>query len=155
MIEVNIANYSAQSNTRPLLNRFTLPKGEILDVMYSNIRHAFFQPAEKEMITLLHFHLKNPIMVGKKKTADVQLYTEVMGDTVATLDSRSRSAYDPDELEEEQRERERKTRINLEFQRFTKRLQVPSRQSQSKPFSLSVILPETYWYYQSIPNKAC
>jgi nucleosome binding factor SPN SPT16 subunit len=29
------------------------------------------------MITLLHFHLQNPIMVGKKKTQDVQFYTEV------------------------------------------------------------------------------
>ena len=33
-----------------------------------NIKHAFFQPAENEMICLLHFNLKNPIMVGKKKT---------------------------------------------------------------------------------------
>jgi len=107
--------------------RFTLPKGDVLDVMYSNVRHAFFQPAEKEMITLLHFNLKNPIMVGKKKTADVQLFTEVIGDTVATLDGRGRSAYDPDEVEEEQRERERRTRINSEFQRFTKRVQARRR----------------------------
>jgi hypothetical protein len=28
-----------------------------------NIRHAFFQPAENEMMTLLHFHLNDPIMV--------------------------------------------------------------------------------------------
>ena len=33
-----------------------------------NIKHAFFQPAENEMICLLHFNLRNPIMVGKKKT---------------------------------------------------------------------------------------
>ncbi|KAE9446641.1 hypothetical protein C3L33_21408, partial [Rhododendron williamsianum] len=40
------------------------------------LRHAFFQPAEKEMITLLHFHLHNHIMVGNKKTKDVQFYVE-------------------------------------------------------------------------------
>ena len=28
------------------------------------------------MVTLVHFHLINPIMVGKKKTNDVQFYTE-------------------------------------------------------------------------------
>ncbi|KAG6408664.1 hypothetical protein SASPL_131682 [Salvia splendens] len=51
---------------------------ERVDIMYGNIKHAFFQPAEKEMITLLHFHLHNHIMVGNKKTKDVQFYVEVM-----------------------------------------------------------------------------
>ncbi|KAI8025619.1 FACT complex subunit SPT16 [Camellia lanceoleosa] len=41
-------------------------------------------PAEREMITLLHFHLHNHIMVGNKKTKDVQFYVEVM-DVVQTL----------------------------------------------------------------------
>jgi nucleosome binding factor SPN SPT16 subunit len=45
--------------------------------MYRNIKHAFFQPAEKEMITILHFHLHNYIMVGTKKTNNVQFYVEV------------------------------------------------------------------------------
>ena len=44
--------------------------------MHRNIRHAFFQPAEKEMITLVHFHLRDAIMVGKKKATDIQFYTE-------------------------------------------------------------------------------
>lgn len=56
----------------------------------SNIKHAFFQPADSEMIALVHFHLINPIMVGKKKTNDVQFYTEVM-DSVQTLDAGRRS----------------------------------------------------------------
>ncbi len=59
--------------------RYQTPKGEILDVMYRNIKHALFQPAENEMITILHMHLHNPIMVGNKKTKDVQFYTEVGG----------------------------------------------------------------------------
>jgi nucleosome binding factor SPN SPT16 subunit len=45
--------------------------------MYRNIRFAFFQPAENDMITLVHFHLHNPIMIGNKKTKDVQFYAEV------------------------------------------------------------------------------
>jgi hypothetical protein len=31
------------------------------------------------MITLVHFHLHNPIMIGNKKTKDVQFYAEVGG----------------------------------------------------------------------------
>lgn len=59
------------------LLRYQTPKGELLDVMYRNVKHALFQPAENEMITILHMHLHNPIMVGNKKTKDVQFYTEV------------------------------------------------------------------------------
>ena len=55
-----------------------------------NVKHAFYQPAENEMITLVHFHLTNSIMVGKKKTNDVQFYAEVM-DSVQTLDAGRRS----------------------------------------------------------------
>ena len=43
--------------------------------------------------------------MGKKKTADVQFYAEVM-DSVQTIEGGRRSMYDPDELEEEQRERD-------------------------------------------------
>ena len=87
-----------------------------------NIKHAFFQPAENEMITLVHFHLHDPIMVGKKKTQDVQFYTEVM-EAVQTLDGGRRSMYDPDEIEEEQRERAMRhkvytARLNLVIAEF-------------------------------------
>ncbi|KAF6251518.1 global transcription factor [Scenedesmus sp. NREL 46B-D3] len=54
------------------------PQGEGIDVMYRNIRYAFFQPAENDMITILHFHLMHPIMIGNKKCKDVQFYCEVV-----------------------------------------------------------------------------
>ena len=61
--------------------RYTLATGgEHIDVTFANIRHAIFQPAEKETITLVHFHLRNSIMVGKKKLHAVQFYMEVMSD---------------------------------------------------------------------------
>ena len=98
------------------------PKGEGVDVMYRNIRHAFFQPAENEVVTILHFHLNDPIMMGNKKTKDVQFYAEVM-DVVQTLEGGRRALHDPDELEEEQRERERRNKINADFQQFVRRVQ--------------------------------
>lgn len=38
--------------------RFVTNKGENIDIMFNNIKHAFFQPCDKEMIVLIHFHLK-------------------------------------------------------------------------------------------------
>ena len=43
------------------------------------------------------------------RVCDAQFYTEVM-DSVQTLDTGRRSAYDPDELDEEQREREQRNK---------------------------------------------
>ena len=57
--------------------RYTSIRGDKVDILYNNIKHALFQPCDGEMIILLHFHLKNPIMFGKKKQSDVQFYTEV------------------------------------------------------------------------------
>ena len=40
------------------------------------------------MVTLVHFHLINPIMVGKKKTNDVQFYTEARISLATRADQR-------------------------------------------------------------------
>jgi nucleosome binding factor SPN SPT16 subunit len=95
---------------------------EQVDVIYSNIKFAFFQPAKKEIKTLIHFHLHNPIMVGKKKTKDVQFYMEVM-EAVQSLDGGRRNMYDPDEIEEEQRDRDREKRIHKEISGFCRKVQ--------------------------------
>ncbi|EMS53193.1 FACT complex subunit SPT16 [Triticum urartu] len=102
--------------------QYSASKTEKVDIMFSNIKHAFFQPAERDMITLLHFHLYNEIMVGNKKTRDVQFYTEVMDvvDSVGGL--KCCSARDPDEIEEEQRDRARRKKINGQFELFVKRV---------------------------------
>ncbi|KAJ4832790.1 FACT complex subunit spt16 [Turnera subulata] len=126
---------------------------ERVDVMYSNIKHAFFQPAEKEMVTLLHFHLHNHIMVGNKKTKDVQFYVEVM-DVVQTIGGGKRSAYDPDEIEEEQRERDRKNKINMDFQNFVNRLNDVWGQPQFKPFDLEFDQPLRELGFHGVPHKA-
>ena len=95
---------------------------EQVDIIYSNVKFAFFQPAKKEIKTLIHFHLHNPIMIGKKKTHDVQFYMEIM-EAVQSLDGGRRNMYDPDEIEEEQRDREREKRIHKEFSGFCRKVQ--------------------------------
>nr|CAD1829712.1 unnamed protein product [Ananas comosus var. bracteatus] len=126
---------------------------ERVDIMYGNIKHAFFQPAEREMITLLHFHLHNHIMVGNKKTKDVQFYVEVM-DVVQTLGGGRRSALDPDEIEEEQRERDRKNRINMEFQNFVNKVNDHWAQPQFKGLDLEFDMPLRELGFHGVPHKA-
>ncbi|KAJ0964079.1 hypothetical protein J5N97_029201 [Dioscorea zingiberensis] len=126
---------------------------ERVDIMYGNIKHAFFQPAEREMITLLHFHLHNHIMVGNKKTKDVQFYVEVM-DVVQTLGGSRRSAMDPDEIEEEQRERDRKNRINADFQTFVTKVHDHWSQPQFKGLDLEFDQPLRELGFHGVPHKS-
>lgn len=102
--------------------RFTSNKGEMLDIMYANIKHAIFQPCKKTLFVLIHFHFKDAVMIGKKKCKDVQFLTEVV-EASMNLDGARRSAYDPDELEDEQREREMRDRLNVAFKDFTKKVE--------------------------------
>lgn len=126
---------------------------ERVDVMYGNIKHAFFQPVENEMITLIHFHLHNHIMVGTKKTKDVQFYVEVM-DVVQTLGGGKRSAYDPDEIEEEQRERDRKNKVNMDFQSFVNRVNDLWGQPQFSGLDLEFDQPLRELGFHGVPHKS-
>ncbi|XP_051146785.1 FACT complex subunit SPT16-like [Andrographis paniculata] len=126
---------------------------ERVDIMFGNVKHAFFQPAEKEMITLVHFHLHNHIMVGNKKTKDVQFYVEVM-DVVQTIGGGKRSAYDPDEIEEEQRERDRKNKISMDFQNFVNRVNDLWGQPQFKGLDLEFDQPLRELGFHGVPHKS-
>jgi len=132
--------------------RYQNAKGETIPIVFRNVKHAFFQPADHEMVCLLHFRLHNEIMAGKKKTMDMQFYTEVM-DVVQTLDAGRRSAYDPDEIEEEQRERERRNRVNAGYQAFVKQVQ----QIWEKDFrnlDLEFDIPFRELGFQGVPHKS-
>ncbi|XP_006830445.2 FACT complex subunit SPT16, partial [Amborella trichopoda] len=131
----------------------TSRQGESVDIMYANVKHAFFQPAEREMITLLHFHLHNHIMVGKKKTKDVQFYVEVM-DVVQTLGGGRRSTYDPDEIEEEQQERERTNKINSEFSAFVSRVGDIWDQPHLRNLQLEFDQPLRELGFHGVPQKS-
>ena len=78
--------------------------------------HAFCRLALKRQVLRgcgkLFLKTEQPVcsQVGKKKTQDVQFYTEVM-EVNQAIDAGRRSMYDPDELEEEQRERETRNRV--------------------------------------------
>lgn len=54
------------------------------DLLFSNIKHLFFQPSEKELMVLIHVNLKAPIMLGKKKTS-VRCRASVVGLALTNL----------------------------------------------------------------------
>lgn len=102
--------------------RFTSSKAETIDILYTNIKHAVYQPCEKSTMVLVHFHLKDGILVGKKKQQDIQFFTEAV-EASLNLETNRRYGFDPDEIEEEQREREMKRRLNLAFKEFCLKVQ--------------------------------
>ncbi|KAI3390101.1 hypothetical protein SNEBB_003093 [Seison nebaliae] len=94
---------------------------EKIDILYSNIKHAFYQPCDKEIVILIHFHLKDAIMINKRKIKDIQFFTEV-GELVSDL---GRSIYrkENDDYEAEQRERELRHRLKSCFRGFCEQVE--------------------------------
>ncbi|KAJ3184411.1 FACT complex subunit spt16 [Gaertneriomyces sp. JEL0708] len=113
-----------------------LSSGNKIDILFSNIKHFFFQPCDHELIVILHVHLKNPIMIGKKKTRDVQFYRDVAeAGFDETGGRRRRPNYgDEDELAQEQEERRRRALLNKEFKAFAEKIQDASRIDVDMPY---------------------
>jgi len=136
-----------ESHTNGL--RFISSRGEIVDVMYANIMHAIFQPCESDIMVLVHFHLKNPIMIGKKKQHDIQFFTEVV-DASQAVDAGKRSMYDPDEMDDEQRERQLRKRLNEAFKDFCRKVENVARKNG---FSLEFDIPYRDLGFTGNPHK--
>lgn len=106
--------------------RFTSVRGDKVDILYNNIKHAFFQPCDGEMIILLHFHLKHAIVFGKKKHVDVQFYTEV-GELATDL-AKNNFMHDRDDLMAEQAERELRQKLKAAFKSFCEKVEAMTKQ---------------------------
>ncbi|KAI9304410.1 FACT complex subunit-domain-containing protein [Cunninghamella echinulata] len=127
------------------------------NILFSNVKHLFFQPCDNELLVLIHVHLKNPVLIGKKKTKDIQFYreaSEIQYDE--TGNKRRRHIYgDEDELESELEERRRRANLNTEFKSFTEKIaeasddrievDIPFRELgfQGVPFRTNVLLQPT------------
>ena len=57
--------------------RFKTKKSEELDILFENIRFCFFQRALDHEAVILHLHLRQPLIIGGKRTADVQFYAQI------------------------------------------------------------------------------
>ena len=98
--------------------KFVSDRSEVFEVLLSNIKHAFLQPCEEDMVVILHFHLYNPVVINKKMTNHVQFFTEVAIATEDLSDPRKRHRGDYDEYEEEKMEEEAKARYNKLYYDF-------------------------------------
>ncbi|KAI9298644.1 SPT16-domain-containing protein [Neoconidiobolus thromboides FSU 785] len=95
-----------------------------IDLLFSNTKHIFFQPCENELLVLIHIHLTDPIMIGKRKTKDVQFYREASDVSFDETGNRRRGTMygDDDELEAEREERRRIKALNEEFKQFANKI---------------------------------
>ena len=100
--------------------RYVSTKGLKLDIPFTLIKHAFFQPcATDELVAIIHLTLKFPITLSNKKLVDIQFFKE-SGVTADDIDMRGarRRLNDLDELELEQRERQAKQKLSDRFYKF-------------------------------------
>lgn len=92
---------------------------ENFDLALGNIRHAVLQPCDQDLIVIIHFALKEKVVINKKDYHHVQFYTEVGLLTEDLNDPRRRNrGHDYDEFEEEELERQAKEYYNKQFIEF-------------------------------------
>ncbi|KAG8696067.1 FACT complex subunit spt16 [Ceratobasidium sp. 394] len=104
--------------------RYLGAMGQKIDILFSNIKHLFFAPCDGEMLVLIHCHLKSPIIIGKRKSKDVQFYREASDVQFDETGNRKRKYRygDEDEIELEQGERKRRQQLNKEFKHFAEKI---------------------------------
>jgi nucleosome binding factor SPN SPT16 subunit len=122
--------------------RYTSPgSSHRIDVLFSNIKHLFFQPCDNELLVIIHLHLKAPILVGKKKAhvsfssslhtctlsrvpQDIQFYREASDVQFDETGNRKRKYRygDEDEIEMEQQERKRRQILNRDFKDYAEKI---------------------------------
>ncbi|KIJ60617.1 hypothetical protein HYDPIDRAFT_32041 [Hydnomerulius pinastri MD-312] len=134
--------------------RYQSPMGsQKIDVLFSNIKHLFFQPCDKELLVIVHVHLKAPIMIGKKKAHDIQFFREASDVQFDETGNRKRKHRygDEDEIEMEQQERKRRQMLNKEFKLFAER--VAEAASTSTGDTLEVDIPFRELSFEGVPFR--
>ncbi|KAI9883318.1 MAG: FACT complex subunit spt16 [Watsoniomyces obsoletus] len=122
-----------------------------VDILFNNVKHLFFQPSVHELIVIIHVHLRNPIVVGKKKTQDVQFYrdaTDIQFDETGHR-KRKHRFDDEEEFEAEQEERRRRAALDKEFKSFAEKISEAGRNE-----NVSVDIPYRELGFQGVPNRA-
>ncbi|KAG8920577.1 FACT complex subunit spt16 [Tulasnella sp. 417] len=129
--------------------RYVSPLGHKIDLLFNNIKHLFFQPCDNEMLVIVHFHLKAPIMIGKKKTKDVQVYREASDVQFDETGNRKRKYRygDEDEIELEQQERKRRQALNKEFKYFAEKI------AEASDERLEVDIPFGELAFEGVPFR--
>ncbi|KAJ8589733.1 FACT complex subunit SPT16 [Rhizopogon salebrosus TDB-379] len=134
--------------------RYQSPMGsQKIDVLFTNIKHLFFQPCDKELLVIVHIHLKAPIMIGKKKAHDIQFFREASDVQFDETGNRKRKHRygDEDEIEMEQQERKRRQMLNKEFKLFAERIAEAASTSMGE--TLEVDIPFRELSFEGVPFR--
>ena len=109
-------------------------KSSIVDVLFNNVKHLVFQPSKHELIVIIHLHLHHPIMIGKKKSKDIQFFREATDMQFDETGNRKRKHRygDEDEFEQEQEERRRRQELDKLFFGFAKKIEEAGHESGLK-----------------------
>jgi nucleosome binding factor SPN SPT16 subunit len=131
--------------------RYKDHRGNNIDVLFSNVKHLFFQPCTHELIVIIHVHLKNPIMIGKKKAKDVQFYREATDMQFDETGNRKRKhrMHDEEEFEMEQEERRRRAALDREFKGFADKVQAAGGED-----GVAVDIPFRDLGFNGVPNRS-
>lgn len=126
-------------------------RNENVDIVFSNIKHLFFQPCTGELIVLIHVHLKNPILVGKRKTKDVQFYREATDMAFDETGNRKRKHRfgDDEEFQQEEEERRRRTELDKAFKLFAEKVSDAGRE-----WDVSVDVPFRDLSFNGVPHRS-
>ena len=127
-------------------------RSDHVDIIFSNIKHLFFQPCVGELIVLIHVHLKNPIIIGKRKTKDVQFYREATDMAFDETGNRKRKHRygDEEEFEAEQEERRRRAELDRQFKNFAEKIS----DSMSRESQVGVDIPFREISFHGVPNRS-
>ena len=131
--------------------RFNSSKGQKVDICFSNVKHAFFQPcAADDLIVIIHFTLKQPIRIGDKPASDVQFYKE-SGIAAEDINFKGRSKMgEMEELEQEEAERQQRKRMNKRFLDFSKLIENAAEKNHT-PFEVDIPIDELA--FQGCPQR--
>merc|ERR1719478_1293862 len=99
--------------------RFTSNQKDKYDIAYANIKEALLQLCDPDSGTSaavqVHFHLKQAMMLGKRKTTDVQFCEQLIHEDEAQARG---PGNDEEAIAQEKRERDRVERRNSVFAAF-------------------------------------
>ncbi|KAK5071914.1 FACT complex subunit spt16 [Lithohypha guttulata] len=126
-------------------------RNDNVDIVFSNVKHLFFQPCVGELIVLIHVHLKNPILVGKRKTRDVQFYRDATDMAFDETGNRRRKHRfgDEEEFEQEQEERRRRAELDKQFKSFAEKVSDAGRE-----WNITVDIPFRELSFSGVPHRS-
>ncbi|ORY88571.1 global transcriptional regulator, cell division control protein [Leucosporidium creatinivorum] len=121
-----------------------------IDILFSNMKHLLFQPCDSELIVVLHIHLKNPILIGKKKAKDIQFFREASDASFDETGNKKRrkNYHDEDELQSEQEERKRRADLNKYFKAFSDKI------AEASDGRIEVDIPFRELGFQGVPFRS-